>query len=217
MPVTRLIIALPNRLLAMALADYVEAKSNDIVVGGVATDTKEIFTLLERCPASVLLYDPYLPGPCPQVVCSKLKQEFTNLNIIFMKNKNSNRTDGRQDGNFIEAKNCHHAAIIGSDALPEEFLSMVIMMSKKQKKPTKPKKTKKPKAEPEPAKTVDRNPVLSQRERDIVNLIAKGHSAKEIAFVLDLSIHTARNHTRNILNKLKLNKKIQLISWHLSR
>ncbi len=216
MPITRLIIALPNRLLALALADYAEAKSNDIVVCGVATDTKELFTLLERSPASVLLYDPYLPGPCPQVICSKLKQEFTNLNIILMKNENANLPAGRQGGRFNEAENCHPAAIIGSDTLPEDFLNMVLLVGKKKTIAPKPKakKTKNRKGKKAEAKD---NTALSQREQEMVSLIARGHSAKEIAFVLDISYNTARNHTQNILKKLKLSKKIQLISWHLSK
>lgn len=51
----------------------------------------------------------------------------------------------------------------------------------------------------------------------MVSLIVRGHSSREIAFVLDISLNTARNHTQNILKKLKLNKKIQLISWHMTK
>jgi DNA-binding NarL/FixJ family response regulator len=91
MPAIRLIIALPSRLLATALADYIEDKSLDVKVTGVAADSKEIFALLDRMPSRVLLYDPYLPGLAPQIVCSRLRTEFPNLKIILMKNTNSQR------------------------------------------------------------------------------------------------------------------------------
>lgn len=211
-----LIIALPNRLLAVALGQYVVQWSKEVEVYGVATDSKELFDLLNDLPTgrhgssrSVLIYDPYLPGPGPQVICSHIRNEFTNLNIILMKNENAN-------GRFSEAEKCLPTAIIGSDAQPEELLQMLVMVGSMKNKPlkVKPEKTKTRKRK-SAAKTSEAE--LSTREQDIVNLIVKGHSAKEIAFVLDISVNTARNHTQNILKKLKLNKKIQLISWHISK
>lgn len=45
---------------------------------------------------------------------------------------------------------------------------------------------------------------LSQREREIIALVAKGLSNKEIADVLCLSIHTVTTHRRNIASKLQI-------------
>jgi DNA-binding NarL/FixJ family response regulator len=198
---THLIIALPNRLLATALAEYVVAKGKDMTVCGIATDSKQIFELLEHCPATALLYDPYLPGPGPEVICCRLRQEFSNLKIMLMKNVNAN-------GRFNEAEKCSPSAIIGSDAEPQQFLEMLLLMGKK--------KMKMPKTKAVKIKNSKDKPLLSQREQEMVNLIARGHSAREIAFVLDIAVNTARNHTQNILKKLKLSKKIQLITWNLS-
>ncbi len=204
-----LIIALPSRLLAVALAHYVTQWSKEVEVYGVATDSKELFDLLEKNSATALIYDPYLPGPGPQVLCAKLRTEFPNLNIILMKNENAN-------GRFSEAEKCHPTAIIGSDAQPEELLNMLMMVGKNPSKTIKAKAKKaKTRKRKHPAKASEAT--LSAREQEIVNLIARGHSAKEIAFVLDISVNTARNHTQNILKKLKLSKKIQLISWHISK
>lgn len=125
----RLIIALPSRLLAMTLAHYMVQWSKEIEVHGIATNCKELFNLLDQLPAkkekhigSVLIYDPYLPGPCPEVIFSHINNQFYNLNTILMKNENSN-------GRFAEAQKCSPTAIIGSDAQPEELLHMVMTMS----------------------------------------------------------------------------------------
>jgi DNA-binding NarL/FixJ family response regulator len=214
-----LIIALPNRLLAVALGQYVVQWSKEVEVYGVATDSKELFDLLEHLPtgrhgssSSVLIYDPYLPGPCPEVVFSRIRTQFTNLKTILMKNENAN-------GRFSEAEKCLPTAIIGSDAQPEELLNMLMMVGKtKSKQPkAKAKKTKTLKRKKPEAESKNGKGALTHREQEMVNLIARGHSAKEIAFVLDISVNTARNHTQNILKKLNLNKKIQLISWHISK
>jgi two-component system nitrate/nitrite response regulator NarL len=212
---TRLIIALPNRLLALSLAQYVVQWSKEVEVYGVAIDSKELYDLLEHLPAgklAVVIYDPYLPGPGPQVICAHIRTLFPNLKIILMKNENAN-------GRFSEAEKCSPNAIIGSDAQPEELLQMLMMAGSSKNKPVKakPKKAKSHKRRKTKEEPVNGKAVLSPREQEMVGLIARGHSAKEIAFVLDISVNTARNHTQNILKKLKLNKKIQLISWHISK
>jgi DNA-binding CsgD family transcriptional regulator len=46
------------------------------------------------------------------------------------------------------------------------------------------------------------NEILSEREKDIVRLIALGLTNKEIAEKLFLSIHTVTTHRKNISNKL---------------
>ena len=217
MPAIRLIIALPSRLLATALADYIEDKSLDVKITGVAAESKEIFALLDRMPSRVLLYDPYLPGLAPQIVCSRLKTEFPNLKIILMKNTNSN-------GRFNEAEKCRPAAIIGSDATPNELLELIqqtgaFFSHSRCKKPT-PEDLKAPAApaetETQAEKPEEPEEPLTPREKDIVNLIVRGHNAREIGFVLDIAHNTARNHIQNILKKLKLSSKVQLIAWHSS-
>jgi DNA-binding NarL/FixJ family response regulator len=45
-------------------------------------------------------------------------------------------------------------------------------------------------------------PDLTEREREVLGLIAKGHSNGEIADRLVLSQKTVRNHVSNIFSKL---------------
>lgn len=52
---------------------------------------------------------------------------------------------------------------------------------------------------------------LSEREMEVVKLIAKGRSSFEIAETLIISIHTVNSHRKNILKKLKLKSPTELI------
>lgn len=45
---------------------------------------------------------------------------------------------------------------------------------------------------------------LSQREQEVLSLVAEGAGDKEIAEELSISIHTAKSHMRNILAKLHI-------------
>lgn len=54
---------------------------------------------------------------------------------------------------------------------------------------------------------------LSRRELDIINLIKEGHSSKEIALKLDISLKTVEVHRYNILKKLNLKNTASLVNF----
>ncbi|MFH0734965.1 MAG: helix-turn-helix transcriptional regulator [bacterium] len=53
---------------------------------------------------------------------------------------------------------------------------------------------------------------ISEREKEIINLILEGKTNKEIEAVLYLSGHTVKNHIYHIYQKLRINSRYQLIS-----
>jgi DNA-binding NarL/FixJ family response regulator len=54
---------------------------------------------------------------------------------------------------------------------------------------------------------------LTEREREVLALVARGHSNKEIAAQLDITERTARTHVSNILGKLDLASRTQAALW----
>lgn len=54
---------------------------------------------------------------------------------------------------------------------------------------------------------------LSDREREVLQYVARGHTYKEIGEQLFISPKTVENHVRNILGKLHLNRKQELIRF----
>jgi len=63
----------------------------------------------------------------------------------------------------------------------------------------------------------DSGPVqpLSDREREVLQYVARGHTYKEIGETLFIADKTVENHVRNILQKLHLNRKQELIRYAL--
>jgi len=55
--------------------------------------------------------------------------------------------------------------------------------------------------------------VLSQREKEVLLLIAKGNTNREIAAALVISEHTARNHVTHILDKLGLSRRSEAAAF----
>lgn len=58
---------------------------------------------------------------------------------------------------------------------------------------------------------------LTPREREVLGQVARGHSYAEIGEVLFISPKTVENHVRNILAKLHLSRRHELIRWAVDR
>lgn len=56
---------------------------------------------------------------------------------------------------------------------------------------------------------------LSDREREVLQYVARGHSYREIGEELYISPKTVENHVRNILGKLHLNRRQELVRYAL--
>jgi len=57
---------------------------------------------------------------------------------------------------------------------------------------------------------------LTNREREILQLLSKGNSFKMMAAMLHLSIDTVRTHTKHIYDKLHVNSQIEAVSKALN-
>jgi NarL family two-component system response regulator LiaR len=57
----------------------------------------------------------------------------------------------------------------------------------------------------------NRSTKLSNRELEVLTLIAKGLTNDEIAATLHLSLSTVKTHVRGIFNKLGVNYRIQAV------
>lgn len=58
---------------------------------------------------------------------------------------------------------------------------------------------------------------LTDREKQVLKLVAEGHSHKEVADMLKISAKTVVVHQTNVLEKLGLNNRSELIRFALSR
>ena len=64
---------------------------------------------------------------------------------------------------------------------------------------------------------VDRYEALSEREREIFQLVAEGHSNKAVADVLSISVATVETHRAHILQKLDVHSTAELVLYAVRR
>ena len=60
-------------------------------------------------------------------------------------------------------------------------------------------------------------PQLTDRETEILRLVAKGMTYPQIAERLVLSVRTVQNHVQNTLTKLQLHNKAQLVRYAMEQ
>ena len=58
---------------------------------------------------------------------------------------------------------------------------------------------------------------LTQREREVLRLIARGYAYKEVAGELSISVKTVESHVSAVLRKLQLSSRHQLTRWATER
>jgi DNA-binding CsgD family transcriptional regulator len=69
---------------------------------------------------------------------------------------------------------------------------------------------------PEPATVVVRLDVLSAREREVFELIVLGHTQREIAEKLFISVKTIETHRAHIADKLNCRSRAELVAYAIS-
>jgi two-component system NarL family response regulator len=69
----------------------------------------------------------------------------------------------------------------------------------------------------EPAKDAAPGPRLTDRELEVLALVARGKANKEIATMLFISENTVKNHVRNILEKLQLHSRVEAALYAMRR
>jgi len=71
-------------------------------------------------------------------------------------------------------------------------------------------------ADAEAAREADEDP-LSDREREVLRLLALGHTNQEIAKTLFISVRTAETHRAHIMQKLRLQTRAELVRYALAK
>jgi len=59
--------------------------------------------------------------------------------------------------------------------------------------------------------------LLTDREREILHLVAAGHSNRQVAQMLNISEHTVHNHRARLMEKLGIHDRLELLKYAIRR
>ena len=179
------------------------AAEADISVVGVATSASDAFALAERTHPQVALVDYQMPGQDGLAIVTELKRRTPELLVLML----SGVVDETVLLSAIEAGCIGYltkdraaaevATAIRAAAAGEALISPVLLarLLAKLSQSTK-------------ALGAD----LTERERQVLNLLADGRTNALIAAELHLSVNTVRNYVQAILTKLGAHSKLGAVS-----
>jgi DNA-binding NarL/FixJ family response regulator len=183
-------------------------RAGDIIVVGEADRGDNAVRMVQELHPHVLLLDMEMPGKDGLTVARELKEAALNVRVLAL----SAHDDEEYIMNLLqigaagyltkeEALDTIVDAVRGVAKGEEGWLSRraaarITTATRKQ-----------------PNKLID----LTEREEEVVALLADGHTNNEIADLINVTERTVRFHLRNIYDKLDVNSRAAAISWAIKR
>ena len=183
-------------------------REEDIEVVGEAGNAKDAVFRARALKPDVILLDVVMPGESGIEVLPTLLKESPETKILVL--------SMQDDPRYVrEAFAAGAAGYVLKEAADVEVVSAVreIAAGGRYVHPTLGARLVAAEAEAQAAAEAD---PLSEREREVLRLLALGHTNQEIAKMLYISVRTAETHRAHIMQKLGISTRAELVRYALS-
>ena len=206
MPI-RVLIADDHRIVRAGIRAFLEGKQ-DIAVVGEAGTGEEALALARTFRPDVAVMDLNMPGIGGLEAIRRIKSEAAEVHVVALTMHGDQRF-------FLEALSAGAEAYVLKGADPAQLLAAVRAAAAGTAYLT-PEQAKRMLTEYRRAgerATEGPGSALTAREREVLTLIAEGLTGKAIAERLSLSPNTVERHRTNIMNKLGLHNRAELVRF----
>ena len=180
----------------------------DIEVVGEAGNAKDAIFRARALKPDVILLDVVMPGASGIDVLPELLRESPQTKVLVL--------SMQDDPSYVrEAFGAGASGYVLKEAADEEVVSAVREIAKGGQYVHPTLGARMVAAEAEERAAVEADP-LSEREREVLRLLALGHTNQEIAQELYISVRTAESHRAHIMQKLRLATRAELVRYALS-
>lgn len=208
----RVLISDDHTILRSGLKMLLNAEA-DIEVVGEATTGEEAVRLSEQLHPDLVLMDISMPGMGGIDATAEIKKQHPEIKVLMLTMHENEaylfRTIKAGGSGYVLKKaadteliDAIHQVIQGgaflrpsvTKALVKDYLERV-----------------------ETGETRDSYGTLTEREREILKLIAEGHTNPEIARLLVISVRTVETHRAHIMDKLGIHQRSELVKYALRK
>lgn len=202
---TRILIADDHPVLRSGLRVLLGAAPGLEVVGE-AGNGEETLRLAEELRPDVVLLDIGMPGESGIETVRRLKAKLPALKVLFL-------TMHEEEGMLLEALGAGGDGYLIKRADDAEIIQAIRVVQRGDVyvHPTmtrallgQTETTQRPQEPVEP---------LTQREIDVLRLLARGNTNRQIAELLGLSTRTVESHRANLMGKLGLSSRVELVTY----
>jgi two-component system, NarL family, response regulator NreC len=181
---------------------------DDMEVVGEAGNAKDAVFRARALKPDVILLDVVMPGESGIEALPRLLRESPATNVLVL--------SMQDDPSYVrEAFAAGASGYVLKEAVDEEVVSAVREIASGGRYVHPALGARMIAAEAEERAAAEADP-LSDREREILRLLALGHTNQEIARELYISVRTAESHRAHIMQKLRLSTRAELVRYALS-
>ena len=202
----RIVVVDDHAVVRSGLRRVLDSEGDIETVGEAASAERAVFEALEHKPDVVLL-DVVMPGKSGIEGMPALLQAVPDVKVLVL----SMQDDPRYVREAFEAG---ASGYVLKEAADTEVVGAVRAVAAGERYVHPALGARLVAAEAEERKRVESDP-LSEREREVLALLALGHTNQEIAALLYISVRTAETHRAHIMQKLGLASRAELVRYAL--
>ena len=203
----RVLIVDDHAVVRAGLRRVIEAEADLEAVGEAATAERAVFAAIEQKPDVVLL-DVVMPGQSGIEGMPALLQAVPDVKVLVL----SMQDDPRYVREAFEAG---ASGYVLKEAADTEVVGAIRAVAAGERYVHPALGARLVAADAEERRRAEDDP-LSEREREVLRLLALGHTNQEIAKLLYISVRTAETHRAHIMQKLRLGSRAELVRYALS-
>jgi DNA-binding NarL/FixJ family response regulator len=203
----RVLVADDHRLFRQGLVSLMNTRRDLVQVIGEASSGREAIRLSRQLQPDVVLMDIYMPEGSGLEAARNIRLDQPGVAIIML-------TSSELDEHLFEAVQLGAAGYLLKDLDASELFDLLDGVSRGEAAMTRAMAARLLKGIADKNRPYsDCQEPLSEREIEVLRLVAQGYSNPQIADDLHISINTVKSHIKNILNKLNLENRTQVAAF----
>ncbi|HJS49370.1 MAG TPA: response regulator transcription factor [Gaiellaceae bacterium] len=204
----RILVVDDHAVVRSGLRRVLDAEPDLETVGEAPNAERAVFETLEHKP-DVVLMDVVLPGKSGIEIIPTLRKNAPETRVLVL----SMQDDPRY---LREAFEAGASGYVLKEAADTEVVDAVRAVAAGERYVHPALGARLVEVEAEERRRAAEDP-LSEREREVLRLLALGHTNQEIAKTLYISVRTAETHRAHIMQKLHLSSRAELVRYALAR
>ena len=202
----RVLIADDHKLFRQGLISLMKTREDLVEVVGEAESVSETIHLTKQLKPDIVLLDIYMPDGDGLEAARTIRKDLPEVEIVIL-------TSSELDEHLHEAVNIGVSGYLLKNLDGEELFDLLSGIENGEAAITRAMAARLLKGTPQERTISKEVDVLTDREIDVLRLVAQGASNQDISAELNITVNTVKTHIKNILAKLQLENRTQAAAY----